>query len=132
MPDVNHPRPFRSTSLYKDPPTSSANFSLPSPPPHTPPSTATMGLKDIFSDAAERVKQLPEASNDDKLELYSLFKQSNVGDCATDRPGGLFNMSEKAKWDAYNGKKGMAQDDAMKAYIEKVDSLCGTSFGSQA
>lgn len=41
-------------------------------------------------------------------------------------------MSEKAKWDAYNGKKGMAQDDAMKAYIEKVDSLCGTSFGSQA
>lgn len=42
-----------------------------------------MGLKDIFSDAAERVKQLPEASNDDKLELYSLFKQSNVGDCAT-------------------------------------------------
>lgn len=40
-------------------------------------------------------------------------------------------MSEKAKWDAYNDKKGTAQDDAMKAYIEKVDALCGTDFASQ-
>lgn len=48
-----------------------------------------------------------------------------------ERPGGLFNMSEKAKWDAYNGKKGMAQDDAMKSYIEKVDALCGTDLASQ-
>lgn len=48
-----------------------------------------------------------------------------------ERPGGLFNMSEKAKWDAYNDKKGTAQDDAMKAYIEKVDALCGTDFASQ-
>lgn len=42
-----------------------------------------MGLKDVFDQAADRVKQLPEASNEDKLELYSLFKQSNVGDCTT-------------------------------------------------
>lgn len=90
-----------------------------------------MGLPEVFNEAAERVKKLPEASNDDKLELYSLFKQSNIGDCITTRPGGLLNMSEKAKWDAYNGKKGMSKEDAMKAYIEKVDSLCGTTFGSQ-
>lgn len=48
-----------------------------------------------------------------------------------DRPGGLFNMQAKAKWDAHNGKKGMSKDDAMKAYIDKVDALCGTSFASQ-
>lgn len=42
-----------------------------------------MGLEDTFKEAAERVKQLPEASNDDQLELYSLFKQSNIGDCDT-------------------------------------------------
>lgn len=90
-----------------------------------------MGIVEVFTQAADRVKQLPEASNDDKLELYSLFKQSNVGDCATNRPGGLFNMAEKAKWDAYSKKKGMSKEDAMKAYIDKVDSLCGTTFASQ-
>lgn len=40
-------------------------------------------------------------------------------------------MSEKAKWDAYNSRKGMSKDDAMKAYIDKVDSLCGTSLASK-
>lgn len=48
-----------------------------------------------------------------------------------ERPGGIFNMQGKAKWDAYNGKKGMSKEDAMKAYIDKVDALCGTSFASQ-
>lgn len=42
-----------------------------------------MSLESVFNEAAERVKQLPEASNEDKLELYSLFKQSNTGDCDT-------------------------------------------------
>jgi diazepam-binding inhibitor (GABA receptor modulator, acyl-CoA-binding protein) len=41
-------------------------------------------------------------------------------------------MKDKAKWDAYNNKKGTSKDDAMKAYIAKVDTLCGTSFSSQA
>lgn len=48
-----------------------------------------------------------------------------------ERPGGLFNMQAKAKWDAYNEKKGMSKENAMKAYIDKVDALCGTSFASQ-
>lgn len=41
-------------------------------------------------------------------------------------------MKDKAKWDAYNNRKGMSKDDAMKAYIAKVDSLCGTSYASKA
>lgn len=40
-------------------------------------------------------------------------------------------MEGKAKWDAYNSRKGMSKEDAMKAYIEKVDGLCGTSFASE-
>lgn len=47
-----------------------------------------------------------------------------------DRPGGLFNQAEKAKWDAYNARKGMGKPDAMKAYIDKVDNLCGTTYAS--
>ena len=48
-----------------------------------------------------------------------------------DRPGGLFNMKEKAKWDAWNSRKGTSTDDAMRAYVDKVDLLCGTSFASR-
>lgn len=47
-----------------------------------------MGLEDVFKESAERVKQLPQASNQDKLDLYSLFKQANIGDCNT----GKFNI----------------------------------------
>lgn len=48
------------------------------------------------------------------------------------RPSGLLAMKDKAKWDAWNGKKGTSQEDAMRAYIAKVDALCGTSFSSKA
>jgi acyl-CoA-binding protein len=41
-------------------------------------------------------------------------------------------MKDKAKWDAYDAKKGTSKDDAMRTYIAKVDSLCGTTFSSQA
>jgi diazepam-binding inhibitor (GABA receptor modulator, acyl-CoA-binding protein) len=90
-----------------------------------------MGFADVFNEAAERVKQLESApSNEDQLELYANFKQANVGDCTTARPG-MFAMKEKAKWDAWSGVKGKSKDDAMKTYVAKVDSLCGTSLSSK-
>merc|ERR1711953_125458 len=80
----------------------------------------TMGA---FEDAAEAAKSLSsKPSNDDLLELYSLYKQGTVGDCNTSRPG-MLDMKGKAKWDAWNAKKGMSQDDAKNAYIAKVESL---------
>ena len=76
-----------------------------------------------FEDAAEAAKALStKPSNDDLLALYALYKQATVGDCNTDRPG-MLDMKGKAKWDAWNGKKGMSQDDAKAAYIAKVESL---------
>merc|ERR1711924_372574 len=47
------------------------------------------------------------ASNDDKLKAYGLFKQSNVGDVNTDRPG-MFSPTDRAKWDAWEKNKGMS------------------------
>lgn len=61
----------------------------------------------------------------DRLTVLSLLNYW------VERPGGLFNMKDKAKWDAYNERKGISKEDAMKAYIEKVDSLCGTSLASK-
>merc|ERR1711990_379645 len=84
-----------------------------------------MGLEEEFNAAAEEAKALPsDISNEDKLELYSLFKQANVGDVNTSRPG-IFDLTGKAKWDAWEKKKGMSKEDAMTAYINKVAELKG-------
>lgn len=65
-------------------------------------------------------KASKSVSNDDKLKVYALFKQATVGDVNTDRPGGFFNFEANAKWDAWNGLKGMTKEEAMRQYIEEV------------
>ena len=78
-----------------------------------------------FEDATDRMSsqdiadQVAAMSNEDKLEFYALFKQGTVGDVNTERPG-MFDMKGKAKWDAWEAKKGMSQDDAKAAYVAKV------------
>merc|ERR1712023_598309 len=82
-----------------------------------------MVLEEDFKKAAEEAKALPDSvSNDDKLELYSLFKQANVGDVNTSRPG-MLDFTGKAKWDAWEKKKGMSKEDTMMAYISKVNEM---------
>ncbi|XP_030555013.1 acyl-CoA-binding protein [Drosophila novamexicana] len=76
-----------------------------------------------FNQAAEDVKNLNSTPADsDLLELYGLFKQANVGDCNTDKPGFL-DFKGKSKWEAWNKLKGMSNADARTAYIAKVKSL---------
>ncbi|XP_005180914.1 acyl-CoA-binding protein [Musca domestica] len=76
-----------------------------------------------FDKAAEDVKNLKSSPADnDLLELYSLYKQATVGDCNTDKPGFL-DFKGKAKWEAWNNRKGTSKDDAMNAYVEKVKAL---------
>jgi diazepam-binding inhibitor (GABA receptor modulating acyl-CoA-binding protein) len=60
--------------------------------------------------------------DDKKLEIYALFKQGSVGDVNTDRPG-MLDFKGKAKWDAWNAKKGMDQDEAKRQYIELVSAF---------
>lgn len=68
------------------------------------------------------LKQRPE--NEELLELYGLFKQATVGDCNTDRPG-MFDMKGRAKWDKWNGRKGMSKQDAEAKYIETAQAVVG-------
>ena len=35
----------------------------------------------------------------------------------------MLDFKGKAKWEAWNGRKGLSTESAMKQYIEKVDSL---------
>ncbi|XP_074603069.1 acyl-CoA binding protein 1 [Brevipalpus obovatus] len=76
-----------------------------------------------FEKAAADVNNLKSRPTDEELlEIYALFKQASVGDCNTSRPG-LLDLKGKAKWDAWNSKKGMSKDDARAAYIKKAQEL---------
>ncbi|CAN0152875.1 unnamed protein product [Bubo scandiacus] len=78
-----------------------------------------------FQKAAEEVKQLKSQPTDQEmLDVYSHYKQATVGDVNTDRPG-MLDFKGKAKWDAWNALKGMSKEDAMKAYVAKVEELKG-------
>ena len=82
-----------------------------------------MELSARFTDAQDRVKQLPKAPDtDDLLALYALFKQSSVGDATGSRPG-MMDFKGRAKFDAWTTKKGLSKDAAMEAYVALVDKL---------
>uniref|UniRef100_A0A4D5RBA9 Acyl-CoA-binding protein-like protein n=1 Tax=Scolopendra viridis TaxID=118503 RepID=A0A4D5RBA9_SCOVI len=82
-----------------------------------------MSVEEQFNKAAEDVKNLKQTPSDqDMLEIYSLYKQGIVGDCNTDRPG-VLDLKGKAKWDAWNARKGMTQTAAKEAYVKKVSDL---------
>jgi len=82
-----------------------------------------MVTKEEFDAAAAKVKTLTTRPSDaDLLILYGLFKQAEVGDCNTSRPG-MLDLKGKAKWDAWDGNKGMSKDDAMAKYVAKVGEL---------
>ncbi|KAM7420776.1 hypothetical protein PAMA_015139 [Pampus argenteus] len=74
-------------------------------------------LQAEFEKLAEDVKKVTTKPTDQELlDLYGLYKQAVVGDINTDRPG-MLDLKGKAKWDAWNSRKGMSKDDAMSAYV---------------
>ncbi|GFZ16319.1 acyl-CoA-binding protein 6 [Actinidia rufa] len=80
-------------------------------------------LEEEFEEHAEKAKTLPESTtNENKLILYGLYKQATVGDVNTSRPG-IFNMRDRAKWDAWKAVEGKSQEQAMSDYILKVKQL---------
>lgn len=77
----------------------------------------------LFEEKAEAVKNLPNKPSDaELLELYGLYKQATVGDNTTAKPG-VFDFKGKYKWEAWEGRKGLSQEEAEQAYIALVDSL---------
>ncbi|CAH8569891.1 unnamed protein product [Schistosoma intercalatum] len=76
-----------------------------------------------FNSHAEKVKKLKTKPNDnDLLELYGLYKQATVGDNNTCAPG-IFDLKGKAKWNAWNGKKGICSEEAKTLYVNKARCL---------
>lgn len=80
-------------------------------------------LKARFEQAVAESKTLPEKpGNLTLLRIYALYKQATGGDVDTERPG-FADMVGRAKWDAWEGLKGLSSDEAMRAYVELIESL---------
>ena len=79
--------------------------------------------KAAFLAAVSESKQLPEKpDNMTLLKIYSLYKQATEGDVEGKRPG-FTDMVGRAKFDAWDGVKGMSKDDAMQEYVDLIESL---------
>ena len=80
-------------------------------------------LKTRFDQAMADSKSLPEKpDNMTLLKIYALYKQASSGDVDGKRPG-FSDMVGRAKWDAWNARKGESSEAAMQAYIDEVESL---------
>ncbi|TFK33221.1 acyl CoA binding protein-domain-containing protein [Crucibulum laeve] len=77
-----------------------------------------------FNKAVEIIGNLPKdgpvkPSTDDQLYFYKYFKQANIGDNTTPKPG-LMDFTGKAKWNAWDSVKGTSKEDAYAKYVEKL------------
>ena len=80
-------------------------------------------LKTAFDQAALDSRQLSERpDNATLLKIYALYKQGSAGD-NPEKKSGFGDMVARAKWDAWSKLAGMAQDEAMRQYIDLVKAL---------
>jgi acyl-CoA-binding protein len=84
-----------------------------------------MSLTAEFEQAQIDVKQLDQRpGNDVLLRLYALYKQGTHGDTDAKRPG-VFDLTGRAKFDAWKALAGTGQEDAQRQYVALVQQLRG-------
>ncbi len=64
-----------------------------------------------------------DISRDALLKLYGLYKQATIGCILPTRPGGIFNLEAKAKWDAWDAVRTMSKNKAKEEYVRVVSGL---------
>lgn len=80
-------------------------------------------LEEQFAIAQQESRRLKTRPDDDTLlELYSYFKQATEGDVSGDRPS-AFDFVARAKYEAWEARKGMKREAAMRAYVKLVNHL---------
>jgi len=80
-------------------------------------------MKTLFDEAVAESKSLSsKPSNETLLQLYSLYKQSTIGDANGEAPN-MFDFVAKAKYEAWSSQKGKTKEEAMKEYIGLVEKL---------
>ncbi|KAF8688908.1 Acyl CoA binding protein, partial [Rhizoctonia solani] len=93
-----------------------------------------------FDKAASVVQSLPKdgpikPTQDDQLKIYyddsRPMRLGTIGDVNTDRPG-LLDFTGKAKWDAWNSRKGTPKEDAQKEYVDRLLKILKQSDSEEA
>ncbi|XP_031997398.1 enoyl-CoA delta isomerase 2 isoform X3 [Hylobates moloch] len=85
--------------------------------------TAMRASQKDFEDAMNQVKLLKkDPGNEVKLKLYALYKQATEGPCNMPKPG-VFDLINKAKWDAWNALGSLPKEAARQNYVDLVSSL---------
>ncbi|KAI8335880.1 acyl CoA binding protein-domain-containing protein [Chlamydoabsidia padenii] len=89
-----------------------------------------------YNKALHIVQNLPATSSfqpnkDEKLLLYSLYKQVSHGDIDTQRPG-IFDVVGRAKWDAWKKLQGMNTLEAKHQYVDTLLKVCAEAYKKPA
>ncbi len=84
-------------------------------------------IQAAFEAAVEAVRNAPDdgplkPSNEDKLQMYALFRQAKDGDVSGKRPG-MLDPVGRFKYDAWAKLKGMSSEDAMQQYVDRVQKF---------
>ena len=83
---------------------------------------------DVFTVAAERIRRnAVKLTEEQMLTLYGLYKQATVGDCTLPEPS-LLDFKGKAKWIAWNERKGLTKEVAKKVYVSCVEEFIWESM----
>jgi acyl-CoA-binding protein len=84
-----------------------------------------MSVSEEFQQAQVDVKKLgARPANDVLLRLYALYKQGTQGDATGGRPG-MFDLTGRAKFDAWKSVAGTEPQEAQRQYVELVRQLQG-------
>ena len=63
-----------------------------------------------------------QLSNEQKLQMYALYKQATEGDVTGKKPG-MMDFVGRAKFTAWEELKGTSADQAMQKYINEIETL---------
>ena len=81
------------------------------------------------SNPPSSANSIPEVSNALKLELYALYKQSDVGPCNIPQPS-MFDMVARAKYTAWQSLGNLSSVEAKRRYVAAVKLVFGGSIPS--
>lgn len=82
-------------------------------------------LKQKFEETVNYVQNAEgdvQLSNEQKLQMYALFKQATEGDVSGKKPG-MMDFVARAKYTAWEELKGSSAEAAMQKYINEVEAL---------
>ncbi|ODO05283.1 hypothetical protein L198_01975 [Cryptococcus wingfieldii CBS 7118] len=88
-----------------------------------------------FHRAVDIVQSLPkggpiQTTYEEKLWLYSLYKQATEGDIKIPRPG-MLDLLGKAKWDSWHKQEGITKTEAKAHYVEALCKILERNGGEE-